>query len=206
MRLFVWPLILSLLLLLGFAEIAAPIAQRHGTGIEHRLPVHKTLYLSREIYDDQVFHIAEAAMEWREATNGDVVFDIKMLPQQDLTFGDGIIVMNATPDYPEIIMLDYGNQHTTLGLYNTNNGFPAIELVDERIDADNYTAVILHEMGHSLGLEHPDSPERPYNGIGSLMFSSILFGNQHITTTDLKQFCHLYHCDWKKYHGVSEIQ
>jgi hypothetical protein len=203
MRLFVWPLILTLLLLLGFAEIAAPIVQRNGP---HTLPVHKTLYLQRGIYDDQLFHITEAAMEWREATNGDVVFDIKYLPQQDIKWNDAIIVMNVTPDNPEIILLDVGNRHTTLGLYNTHEGFPAIELVDERISNADYTAVLLHEMGHSLGLDHPDSPDHPFRGIGTLMFSSILYGNRHITTFDLQQFCHLYHCDWKKYHGVSEIQ
>lgn len=206
MRLFVWPLILTLLLILGLSELVTPIVQRHGAGVEHTLPIHKTLYLTREIYDDQIFHITEAAMEWREVTNGDVVFDIKMLPQQDISWGDSIIVMNVTPDEPEIIILDVTNRHTTLGLYNTNNGLPAIELVDERITEDDYTSVVLHEMGHSLGLEHPDTPSDPDRGIGSLMYSSILFGNRHITTFDLKQFCHLYHCDWKKYHGFPQIQ
>lgn len=206
MRLLVWPLILSLLLILGFVEIATPILHRNGSGFEHTLPVHKTLYVQRTMYDDQVLHLIEAAEEWHDATNGDVTFDIKMMPQQDIKWGDGIIVMNVTPDYPEIIMLDIGNRHTTLGLYNTHEGLPTIELVDERIDAEHESAVMLHEMGHSLGLEHPDDAEHPIRGMGSLMFSSIVYGNEHITDFDLKQFCRLYHCDWKHYHGVAEIQ
>jgi hypothetical protein len=141
-------------------------------------------------------------MEWYDVTNGQVVFDIKMLPQTNINISDAIIVMNATPDNPEIIVLDNTNQNTTLALYTSNMGIAEIEFIDERITKDMYTAVALHEMGHSLGLEHPDSPKHPTDGIGSLMFSSTLFGSEHITNVDIQQFCRLYHCDWRKFHGL----
>lgn len=204
MRLLIWPLILSILLVFGFVEVAAPIV-RHNDHV-HTLPVHKTLYLQRDMYDDQMYAVLAAAMEWYDVTNGDVVFDIKVLPQQNINSKEAIIVMSVTPDNPEIIITDSGNHNTTLGLYNTNSGLPAIEFVDERISSDDYAAVAMHEMGHALGLEHPDSEDDPMNGIGSLMFSSILFGSDHITDLDLKRFCRLYHCDWKKYHGIPQVQ
>lgn len=204
MRLFIWPLILSILLIVGFAEIAAPIVHRRG--YDHSLPVHKTLYLQRDLYDEQTYAVLAAAMEWYDVTNGEVVFDIKVLPQRNIDPRNAIIVMSVTPDFPEILITDSGNHNSTLGLYNTNNWLPTIEFVDERISSADYAAVAMHEMGHALGLEHPDDEDRPLNGVGSLMFSSILLGNDHITDLDLKQFCSLYHCDWRKFHGVPQIQ
>jgi hypothetical protein len=206
MRLFLYPLILTILILIGFAEVATPIVQPRTSYMRHELPVHKTLYLERGIYEDQMYYITLAAMEWYDVTNGQVVFDIRRLPQTNINPSEAIVVLNVTPDYPEMLILDSMNHRTTLGLYNANNGLPSIELVDERITVDDYTAVVMHEMGHALGLEHPDDEAHPLRGVGSLMFSSIMLGNEHITDLDLKRFCQLYHCDASKFHGVPQIQ
>jgi len=204
MRLFFWSLIISALLLIGFAELAAPLVasiQPH-----HTLPVHKTLYLERGISEDQMYHILQASMEWNEATNGQVIFDIKRLPQQNFVPLNAIIIFNVTPDYPDIILLDNFKNHSTLGYFNNDRGLNYIALVDQRITDNDYDTVVMHELGHSLGLEHPDSEDHPEIGIGTLMHSTIDTGSNHITDFDLKQFCHLYHCDARKYHGVPEIQ
>ena len=132
---------------MAITEIATPIVQR--AKVEHKLPVHKTLYLERGIYDDQMYHILEAAMEWNLATNGQVVFDIKRLPQQNIQAADAIIVFNVTPDYPDIIILDSIKHYSTLGYYN-NRGLDYIALVDERITNSNYNAVVMHELGQEL--------------------------------------------------------
>lgn len=211
-RIFIYSLLLTVALLAVFAEVATPIVQKKETETTYTLPVHRTLYLGKDIYDEEMLHILEAAIEWNEATDGQVTFDIKRLPSRHISPLDGVIILNVTSDYPYIILLDNTNHMTTLGYYEGNAPLRHIALVDERIAEKDATAVILHELGHHLGLQHPNSqdPDDPIElqllGAGSLMFSSIDLGSNHITTLDLKQFCRLYHCDWKKFHGVPEVQ
>src|SRR5512142_2495523 len=108
MRLFVWSVILSCLLLLTFAEVVSivlppPPAREE---ITHTLPIHKTLYIERNVYNDELFHIIDAAIEWNQATDGQVVFDIKRMPRMHISPSDSVIFFNVTPDYLDIIILD----------------------------------------------------------------------------------------------------
>jgi Matrixin len=199
MRLFLYPLLLSIAILMVFAKISTPILAPQSTS---SLPIHRTLYLERGIFEDQIYHVVEAAMEWNEVTNGDVVLDVKMLPQPDLTPSDAIIVMNVTPDYPESILLDNMNHYSTLAFYNNEVGLSYIAFIYERITDNDYNTVIMHEIGHALGLEHI----KGIDGIGTLMYPNIELGSDHITMDDLKQFCQLYHCDASKYHVIPQIQ
>lgn len=199
MRAFVWSLALTVALLVVFAEIVTPFVRRNHP--VHTLPVHKTLYLERGVDDEELYHVMAAAIEWNEATNGQVTFDIKRLPQPGITPGDAIIVLNVTPDYPEVIILDNINKYSTLGFFNNDSGLSYIAIVYERVRDEDFNAVMLHEMGHSLGLEHI----KGIDGLGALMFPSIDLGASHITRTDLRQFCKLYHCDYKKMHGTLSI-
>lgn len=200
MRLFLYPLLLTIALLIAFGEVATPFLQHKR--VTHQLPVHKTLYLSREIYDDQIAHITAAAMEWNDDTNGDVTIDIKRLPERSINPADAIVMLNVSPDFPEVIILDNLNQYSTLGFFNDDSLVHYIGLVDERIDAASYNTVIMHEVGHALGLEHIQG----IDGLGTLMCPTINLGSSHITMEDLHQFCTLYHCDERKYHVVPEIQ
>ncbi len=206
MRLFIWSLILTVILLVGFVEIATTILPPPVKKQAFTLPVHRTVYVDRNVYEDQFFHITEAALEWNQATDGQVIFDVKKLPQHNIIPSESVIISDVSPDFPEIILLDNLSKHNTLGLFNGNKPLASIYLVEARISDDDSTAVVLHELGHYLGLEHPDSEEHPEIGIGSLMYSSIDLGSNHITEDDLKQFCRLYHCDWRKFHGVPQVQ
>lgn|SRR5574337_317525 len=205
MRLFIWSIGLSIILLAIFAELAAPLAQRHKSS-DHTLPVHRTLYVERRIDDEELYHILEATLEWNTATNGQVTFDIKRLPSHSINPEESVIIVNVTPDYPDIILLDTVGEMSTLGYFNDHGVLSSISLVDSRITDSQFTGVVLHELGHYLGLQHPNSDEHPEIGVGSLMYSNVDLGSSHITVEDMKQFCNLYHCDWKKFHGVPEVQ
>lgn len=195
MRSFFWSLTFTLILLFAFAQFAAPIVeQRHP---EHILPVHKTLYLERSIDSNEFGYILQAAIEWRQVTNDAVTFDIKRLPCKISPVKDAIIIINVTPDYPEIILLDKFKRYSTLGFYNSDVGISYIALVKSRLDDDSFTQVVLHELGHSLGLDHIKGEK----GVGTLMYPTINEGSLHITKTDLFYFCKLYNCDSSKFHG-----
>jgi hypothetical protein len=204
MRLFLYPLLLTLALLVVFAQVATPFIQH--TRVAHTLPVHKILYLERGMDEEEMLHILSAAIEWNRATNGEVVFDIKMLPRRDMNPNNALIILNVTPDYPEVILMDNLNSMSTLGYFNDRGMLSYIALVEPRVSDRDMTAVFLHELGHSIGLEHPDLNGHPEIGIGSLMYSNIELGGPHITDEDLKQFCRLYHCDPSKFHGIPEVQ
>jgi hypothetical protein len=198
LRLLLYPLFLTVILLMVFANIATPVLQRrHAFYI---LPVHKTLYLGHSIYDNEMYHVIAAAIEWNQATNGQVIFDIKVLPQQGINRSEAVIINNVTPDFPEVILLDNVNDQMSLGYFDDHD-LDNINLVDERIMEKDYNAVIMHELGHSLGMDHI----KGIDGIGTLMYPSIDHGSEHITNTDLYYFCKLYHCDSRKFNGVNKI-
>ena len=159
--------------------------------------VHRTIYVDRNLDNWRLEEIISAAIEWHEATKGLVTFDVEKLPQDNIDPNNSLIMIEITPDFPEIIIMENKNHNLILGFYNNENGWPYIALVTSRLDENDFKSVVLHELGHSLGLEH----NKGVNGIGSLMYPSIEGAATHITNRDLDNFCKLYKCDSKKlYH------
>lgn len=165
--------------------------------------VHTTLYVDRNFDDEEFTSIVEAALEWSTTTNHIVEYDVVQLPlhnKQKVQLTNSIIFIKASPDTPEVIVLDSSQGNKTLGFFNENAALPCISLVTDRLSLETYKAVVLHELGHSLGLRHLEGLEN----IDTLMFpyTSILInktviptGSEHITLRDGRQFCKLYHCD-----------
>jgi len=185
--------LITMMLLIGLFIFAVPILYHPK---EHPGTIHRTLYLDRYMSEDSMDYVIEAATEWNVATKGLVTFDVKRLPAQGINPLDAILILDVTPDYPEIMILDNGNDYSTLGFFNGNRGIAYIGLVENRIPSDDMEAVVLHELGHSLGLEHNEG----IDGIGTLMYPNINYGADHITNTDLDNFCKIYGCDPKRLH------
>jgi predicted Zn-dependent protease len=83
------------------------------------------------------------------------------------------------------------NGNGTIGYYDDRDIVPAILIVSDRLDdKDEYRAVVMHELGHALDLQHMNGAD----GIGALMSPSMSTGSFHITDKDVAQYCKIHHC------------
>jgi len=160
---------------------------------------HITIYLDRTFDNTETDMIMKAAWEWSEATNHRIEYDIIQLPTEEpMQYHDVLFIVKRSPDDPHIILTDLDGGKT-LGVYY-HNVIPTIFIVSERL-GDNFKEVVLHELGHSLGIKHLDK----ISDLNTLMYpySQIILddgtilpaGADHITKKDLTAFCKLHHCD-----------
>lgn len=172
--------------------------------IEYPSRTHITLYIDRAFTDREADAITECAWEWSRATNHIVEYDIVRLPStENIKHKNSLFFVKTSIDDPTIILMDEASGSEILGHFQ-RTGLPHISLVMNRINEDNYKSVILHEIGHSLGIKHLEGTQNintlmyPYQAIilddGAIMPA----GSDHITRKDLEAFCALYHCDAKQ--------
>lgn len=163
----------------------------------HSKRVHETLYLDYKFTETEKEYIMSAAYEWQEATDHLVTFDIEMLPSNRvLDFDNGILIKKVDSTDPDIIAIDSTNSDadSALGFYNGDHPIPHIKLCASRISPEIYKTVVMHELGHFLGLSHA----KGIDGIQTLMYPSVNLGSDRITREDLISFCKIHGCNAKK--------
>jgi hypothetical protein len=152
---------------------------------------HRVIYIDREFSQKEKESIALAAITWSHRTKNTVIIDVVFLPSKThLDRKDGVLINKLSEDDPTVYILG----ENTLGYYTKMEYIQYIGLISGRIDDDDFDVVVLHELGHALGLEHV----RGIDGVGTLMFPSVDLGSDHITNNDIENFCKLYKCDPKK--------
>ncbi len=171
-----------------FAYISPILDKNIINHVEHKT---RTLYVDPSFSDEEQEAIISAAIIWTCKTHYIVNIGIVFLPSKNIDATDGIIILPISRYNPDIIGLDEFNQHTTLGFFTREGAVPSINLVSSRIEDEEYQTVVLHELGHALGLKHNSTVD----GIGTLMYPSINFGAPTITNDDLVNFCKLYKCN-----------
>jgi len=162
---------------------------------DYKSHTHRILYIDPSFDDDEQEFIITSTIIWAKKTNNVVTFDVIFLPTQEILDGENGIVIGKVSKYnPDIIGLDTINGSQTLAFFTKDGFIPSINLVTSRMSNDNYQAIVLHELGHALGLKH----NLGIDGEGTLMFPSIDRGSSTITYKDLEYFCKLYECDVSK--------
>jgi Matrixin len=176
--------VICTVLLIAFSTVITPPPKTYTE------QSHITLYVDRDFDQNGQDIIIQAALEWTEATNHLVEYSVVRLPVLGtIDVENSIFITLVSSDFPDIMQLDQGG-NITLGLYRGKGQLRYIMLVPSRLDETNYKTVVLHELGHSLGLKH-SAPIK----FGTLMYPIIDLGSNHITETDLIQFCQIHHCN-----------
>ncbi len=192
---------ITLSLLLVFYGVVSDIYPGQATYPDH---AHITLYIDRTFDEMETDAIMKAAWEWSTATNHIIEYDIIQLPTKEkIKYKDSVFVVKKSPDDPQIVLMDFTGHNETLGVYEKHY-LPTISIVSERLTDSNYKEIVLHELGHSLGLAHLESLDDldalmyPYTNMKLEDGTIIPTGSEFITQKDLVQFCKLYHCDANK--------
>lgn len=104
--------------------------------------------------------------------------------------GQAVFIKYANSYDIKVQLIDAMINGTALGFYDPSTPLiPTIWIVQDRIEYDfEYEAVVMHELGHSLGLEHEPLHE------DTLMYPEVA-GIMCLTQWDLKKFCKIYGCD-----------
>lgn len=158
--------------------------------------IHRTIYIDRNFDTEQTLAIERVAMRWETATKHIAEFQIVDMPATLDENSDPLVIVNASPDFPDVIHLDSQNQGGTLGVYiSSEMAYPTILIVTERTeDIYLFEEVVLHEIGHSVGLEHMTGEE----GYNTVMYPTTDLMSPVITAKDLAAFCNHYGCDPKQ--------
>lgn len=111
---------------------------------------------------------------------------------------ESLLILSCPIEDPRVIGLDWAIRITegpgvhTYGFFNDEGVIPTICLLPSRVPIRGiFVSLVLHELGHALGLEHNED-ER------TIMFRNQDYSSKHITPEDVRTFCALHRCLSKK--------
>jgi len=166
----------------------------------HIEKIHRSVYIDSEFNDDDQELIEQAIDEWDYSTNHMV--DYEFVGKIDLkdyySLNENDIFIYKT-DHQDLFIknLDDGRKDglITIGycrIYK-QKATKLYIVYDKIYTYSDLKAVVIHELGHSIGLLHT-------NDENSVMYYNEGKATGYITNVDLVNFCNLYYCDPKDMH------
>lgn len=190
---------LALVLVLQSCQCAAPLQPPvMNIQAKHRA---LELYVSSEFDINEVMLIEDAAMQWEQATNHIVTFNIyfnfDMKDYDKLKYSPDTLVITRLSKHDSLVLkLDNDTNHGTSShiigycYKDADQHYPIATLIIvwDRMTGDTYfKGTVMHEMGHALGMKHIDVEN-------TLMYPYMDKASRTITDTDLVSFCNIYRC------------
>lgn len=197
---------------------------------QYNVMISKRIYVDSKFNPDEIEAIKKGVSVWETTTNGivkfDVIYDFDMTDNSNTDpyrYINKIIIKRLTTKDKLTIKLDEAikkqysednpedppSEAVVLGYTHKRKSFEFIYIVVDRlitqsgfIDTKAFQNVVMHEIGHELGMQHfDDGPS-----IMNVQFDSViehLAGNRPrplmcLTKFDMQQFCSLYLCDSEK--------
>lgn len=154
---------------------------------------HFDVYISNRFDANDVKLINEATQEWEEKTNHLIIYHIyynfDISHSSDIQYKSHSLVFIKLSKYDATMpQIDKTYGGKVLGLFDGTGMVPKVFLIPDRLLGANYErSVILHELGHFLGLSHSETED-------TLMYPSQDHSSKHITKDDLQAFCKIWNC------------
>jgi len=165
---------------------------------ESQTHIHWNLYVDKNIEPLYFMEIKQAAARWAEATNHIAELDVIPITSENRNIirhdPDALVITIVTEDNPDIIRLDEDNNEGTVAFFRLKSPIPTLAYAGDRLTDDDFMKVTMHELGHTLKLEHMEGPANA----GHLMYPMVGLMSNGITKEDLMQFCTIWHCDANK--------
>lgn len=155
--------------------------------------VTKRLYVDDTFQLSEIRCIEEAADRWTRRTKGLAKIVVVPITQGKDTIPsnttiDDILLVRSTSDTAIVFFIERLSGAALYGYHQALRDHSEITLVVDRYSTNTVcVSVVMHELGHSMGIHHNDDPT-------SLMYGGVDGMPTAITRRDLTDFCSVHGC------------
>jgi hypothetical protein len=152
------------------AFLIAAIALMVACGFQLNKTGEYLVYVDPAFTPDRQGEIRAAIIEWNQATEGTVV-----------------LIETAAPNGSHLIKISPTEFSASSRTAGECKPYEETIQIQDNMKTDLTRRTALHEIGHSLGLEHSET--------GTIMCWQLGCASKHLTCADLTQFCSIWKCD-----------